>query len=291
MKVSLNNVTITIPNQRLSRECVFQCEILVESYIIHRDQYRKQHHVIFVPLDGQLALVDVTSLQHKLVLISMHTCSPSAVFKKQLSPGFVYFVVCTNRTTKYVSVFELKLNVLSVQYSIHTTASNTLTVRGVVSNFLHVRLLHDEFIVFGVGTVLIFLQPSKKSSKSLEVSMPACNRIQYLAKLETKVLLVHCSKYNFLYDMVFDSRLEFIEFGIPYSCPQQFRDLRVFPFFIRFTNSDGGVEVVYTGKDPYTFIGGVCFGNTMSSYFAFSLRDRGSFVMDLGSADLIAILQ
>lgn len=300
----------TLQGQHLSQECgqeFFRCQVLFRETLRSADGSRRT--VVFVPLVAGLAIVgisrdDATAQYHTELHTVLETfaslpgisCSPSAVYK--ILDG--YFVVCSNQTTNFVSVFEVQLNRSSLQSSRITYPTNEIIVPASVgnianaSNFLHVEIdPNHEYIVFAVGTVIYTLRPFIYASGPLGNDIPIefCDRVHTLVHHQGAVFYAYCNQHFFTYDIGEEDWLfrdTFARSGIPYQCPRQETVLRVFSNHIQFALDGQSNEDVEIEGEAYR--SGVCFGNSTLSYFAFRDGSLGVFALSLEAPQLVPVV-
>lgn len=299
----MQHLAIPIRNHHLSRECghnFHRCQkVLVETFTADNIQ----HRIIFVPLGGELALVDIaqdSSSQLHIEHLTIPTdepvefsCSPSAFFKILDA----YFAVCTNQTTNFVSVFEVQLNKTSLRSTrisypiIQFTLPPNLNIVN-ASNFLHIEIdRNHEYIVFAVGTALFSLRPFIYSVQAIgTVPSSICDSIHMLVPRSGPQFYVFCSKYLFTYDVGEEdywSQDAFTSRGIPYQCPKPGTNISVFNTYMHIRFRNDAIENVALEGNAYS--SGVCFGNATQNYFAYTDEDAGLFVLDLVSSKPVLV--
>jgi hypothetical protein len=222
------------------------------------------------------------------------SCSPSSVYKILDT----HFVVCTNKTTNYVSVFEVQLNASSLSSTDLTYPTNQLLIPSFVgnienaSNFVHIELdRNHEYIIFAVGTVIYSMRPFLYAAGPFGNGVPSatCERVGSLVHKGGSELYAYCSEHLFTYDIGEENWLvqdTFARRGLPYQCPEEETGLSVFADYIQY-NLDGLVENVEIQGNSYS--SGVCFGNTTQSYFAFRDKSRGVFSLTLQTSETVSV--
>ena len=264
-----------------------------------------QHSFIFIPLHRELALVEVkrdANLLYHMDSIFLRTygespafdCSPSTSFKILTA----YHVVCTNKTTNFVSVFEVLLNKTSLQSSRIAYLTNHITIPSSVgnisnsSNFIHVEIDENhEYIAFAVGTAIYTFRPFLYIERRLgDIPSMYCDRVHTVVPLHGAQFRAFCSESYIRYDIGEGDWLDgdtFTRKGVPYSCPRSGTNLSVFSSYIQYNirnNLHENVEILEGEHNS-----GICFGNSTQRYFAF-VGNNGTFVLDLETSNLTAIL-
>lgn len=300
---------LVFKNHHLSHECgpnLERCQDpLVEYYINSTD--KSKHSIIFIPLDGGLALVDVarsdyplggTVIQHFIFLTNGEpveiSCSPSAVFK--IIDGF--YVVCTNWTTNFVSIFEIYLNKTSLKSTQFSFPLNELTVPASLgnitnaTNFIHIEYLSYHYIVFALGTAFYSLRPFFYAENRLgDVQSKYCDAVHLLVQKEGVEFWAYCSDYVYSYDVGegdWNTRYALAERGITYQCSQARVKVSVFSDHANIGRGGSDDSVNMRGSD---FVNGVCFGNGSRDFFAYVDELAGVYVMDVETTEMRAIYE
>lgn len=291
---------LTIPNSHLSGECgqdMFRCQDLVTRHFTTADKL--EHRLVYLPLQGGLALVDVmqdTATQLHMEYTILHTssavryaCSPSTVHIIQNN----YLAVCTNQSTNFVAVLDIRANETSLHDSTFVPTS-TVTVPPSIgnisdaSNYQHIEIDRShEYIVFAVGRAMFSLQPFIYSVNRMgDIPRRWCDTVTRLVPLKGAVFYVYCTDHLFTYDIGEEDWLTwdtFSRIGIPHLCPQAHTNLSIFSSYISIlsTDTDGTVTEDIVELETSAYSSGVCFGNATQSYFALSDRSAGVSVLDL----------
>lgn len=303
-----------IKARHLSQECgdaFARCELVrVEVTAADKEEEPFRYAIVFLPLHKGLALVKIKhgsdqrySTELKILDTGDFACSPSAVFK--IRGGF--FMVCSNKTTNYVSLVEIRLNTTSFQESQSSLPFIQQTIPVSVgnitdtSNFLHMELDQDhQYIVFALGTAFYSFNIYNHDMSRLE-DLPAQLCTGGVHKLiptrsNNYQFLAFCTDNLFLYDLGEEgwiSHNTFAAIGVPYLCPHPVIDFSVFPDYIQYsittgTGGNGGLLSQTVNIQGDASQNGACFGNTTHQYFAFSDPVIGVSIMNLNtSANLI----
>lgn len=307
-KNSKSSDQLLLKNHRLSLECgpnFERCQdLLVEYYINSTDKLR--HSILFISLDGGLALVDVvrddytldgTLAQHFILETNGEpaeiSCSPSAMFK--IINGI--YAVCTNQTTNFVSIFQVYLNKTSLNSTQFSFPINDLTVPASLgnisnsTNFIHIEFLNYQYIVFALGTAFYSLRPFVYAENRLgDVLSTHCDAVHSLEYKEGLEFWAYCSNYVFKYNIGegdWESWYALAERGISYQCSQVGVNVSVFSDYANIR----GALAQTVKLHGINFSSGICFGNGSHDFFAYVDKVAGVYVVNLKNTTIRVIYE
>lgn len=300
-----DSVKYPIIGHSLSEECgpkLFRCQnYFEETFLINKTQ----HSVFFVPLQVGIAVLDIVryprtyNMEHTILRTDQPVdagCSPSAVFK--ILDG--YFAVCTNQTTNFVSVVEVRLNKTALMSSQVLYPTNRITIPvsmgniSTLSNFIHIEIdpiPEQEYLIFAINTAIFSLRPFiYEESRLGDIANETCDRVQSLVPLIGSVFYAYCTNHFFTYDIGYSRWITqyATSGGIPYLCPEPETHLNVFPSYLEYTIDGLNKNVDLQGDSP-SRITGQCFGNESQTYFAVQAERIGVSILNLTSSEFTVV--
>ena len=294
--------TKTIHGHFLSQECgpdFFRCrKLLVVSSSLN--QIATQH-IVFVPLTNGILLLEL-NFNGTNLHFSRHynlpmeiSCSPTTVV--QILRG-IYFV-CINTKSGYLSAHVIYLNktvIVNTYISpplVHIDFSRLGIDLSTVTNFVHVNLdanTSSQFIYFAVAGSLYALVPPVYLARYVG-NLANCVHAEKLVYAGRKTLVAYCHNSSVVN---FDIELEnwinqtsYDERGKPYVCPNQNVRLAVFSraSYIQYGLwSQNTLENINIPE--LEFESGICFGTQDKTFFSYTSREGGVYVLELATASL-----
>ena len=236
---------------------------------------------LFVPLNGGLLIVELnvsTDTDSTMIFGSnrtlvTHDCSPTTIFQLYDS----HYTMCTNLRNKLVSLYEIRVNRMSVEL---TEVSGPLVTVEQLANFTDTSDVvnmsnflvstddpHIPFIYFAVDNYLFAIAPLDHSVHFdfFQIGTSRCRYIHRLERVSSSQILAYCSS-EFVY---FDTEQEdwvsehsYTENGVPYLCPNEMYGVSAFQNYLEYSIGPSKGTLSHVNVDS-----GVCFNGTGGQNF------------------------
>ena len=203
---------------RISRGCgdkYFRCRDLLVETILTNEVSFETTHILFVPLEDRVQLVELTVSNDSTVRFgaeygvrqSTQMCNPSAMFKI----GNSFYTACINFEENSVALYEIRLNTTSLSQSyMLSMADGEYNFRidqniANASNFLYMEWNYDTYIFFAINNTLYAIRPSEGSiDNDYEPIGASCRLVNKLALTGNGgEILAYCDRHLVYYSVDF----------------------------------------------------------------------------------------